>query len=122
MLGIAGISCAAHIPITSSLLTSVYSTASTRRHCVFTCFLAGGNAFAVVFGGLGSGLVSGAFGGNWRATFGYIAVLYAVVAVVACLAVPNMPRNHPTYIITSGSGDRYTLLGHGLEKRSSMTD
>lgn len=122
MLGIAGFACAAHIPITSSLLSSVYSAPSTRRYCVFTFFLAGGNAFAVVFGSLGSGLISVSFDGNWRATLVYMAVMYAAVAVLACLAVPNMPRTHPTYIITSGSEDRYTLLGHGLEKRSSMTD
>lgn len=100
----------------------MYSASSTRRHCVFTFSLAGGNALAVIFGSVGSGLVSVSFGESWRATLVYMAVMYAVVAVVACLAVPNMPHAHPAYIIASGAEDRYTLLGHGVERRSSMSD
>lgn len=122
MLGLAGFACAAHIPIMSSLLTSLYCVPSRRRHCVFTFFLAGGNAFAVVFGGLGSGLVTQSFEGDWRATFVYIAVLYAAVAFVGFFIVPDTPRTYPTYMATSGAEEQYTLLGHGLEKRSSIAD
>lgn len=122
MLGAAGLACAAHIPIMSSLLTSIYSVPSKRRHFVFTCFLAGGNAFAVLFGNVGSGLATDALGGDWRGTCVYIAVMYAIVALIGVLTVPNMPRNYPTYIVSSGSEDRYTLLRRGIEKRSSMTD
>lgn len=122
LLGVAGLACAAHIPIMSSLLTSVYSVPSTRRHCVFTFFLAGGNAFAVIFGGLGSGAVTIVAGGDWRACFLYIAGMYALVTAVAALVIPNVPRSYQAFIVSSGAEERYSLLGRGVEERSSIAD
>lgn len=122
MLGVAGLACAAHIPVMSSLLISVYSVPSKRRHFVITCFFAGGNVFAVLFGSLGSGLVTDALGGDWRGVFVFIAVMYTIVGFAGFWTLPNMPRNYPTYIVSSGSENRYALLRRGMEKRSSMTD
>lgn len=122
LLGVAGLACAAHIPIMSSLLTSIYVVPSTRRHCVFTFFLAGGNAFSVIFGGLGSGLVDTAMEGDWRGSFVYVAILYAITAVVGAVVIPNMPRTHSIQIVTSRPEDRFTLLGHPVIKRSAWTD
>lgn len=122
MLGAAGFACAANIPIMSSLLTSIYPVPSTRRHCVFTFFLAGGNAFAVIFGGLGSGIVDVAMQGDWRASPVYIAVIYAIVTVVGALVIPNMSRTYPVHIVSSSSKDRFTLLGRPIHQRSSVTD
>lgn len=106
----------------SSLLTSIYTVPSTRRHCVFTFFLAGGNAFSVIFGSVGSGLVDTAMDGDWRGSFVYVSVLYALVAIVGAVVIPNMPRTQSMPIVTSRSEDRYTLLGHPVIKRSAWTD
>lgn len=122
ILGVAGLACAAHVPITSSILTSIYPVPSTRRHCVFTFFLAGGNAFAVVLGSLGSGLVNVSLDGDWRASFIYIATLYALVSIVSALVIPNIPRHYPNYIISSSSGDRFALWGRSIKKRSAVAD
>lgn len=122
LLGLAGLACAAHIPIMSSLLTSIYVFPSTRRHCVFTLVLAGGNAFSVIFGSLGAGLVDTAMDANWRGSLVYVAVLYAAVAVLGALVIPNMPRTHSMHVVTSRSEDRYTLLGRPVVKRSAWTD
>lgn len=121
VLGVAGVACAAHVPITSSILTSIYDVPSTRRHCVFTFFLAGGNVFAVVFGGLGSGVINVLFDGDWRGSFIFVAVLYAVVAIVVALAIPNVPRHYPTYMVSSASEDKYTL-GRSIKKRRALAD
>ncbi|KAJ4422685.1 hypothetical protein N0V82_002689 [Gnomoniopsis sp. IMI 355080] len=122
VLGVAGLACAAHIPIMSSLLASIYAYPSTRRHCVLTFFLAGGNAFSIILGSVGCGLVNMAMNGDWRGSFVYIAIVYGVVAVVAALVIPNVPRTHSVTNIRSRSEDRYTLLGHPVVKRSSWAD
>lgn len=122
ILGIAGAACSAHLPITSSILTSMYPTPSTRRYRVFTFFLAGGNAFAMVFGSLGSGLVKSAFGRTWYAPFVFIAVVYAIVTIAAWLTVPNLPQNYPHGIVASRSEDRYILLGDEVENLNSATN
>lgn len=116
ILGVAGLSSAAHIPIMSSLLTSIYAVPSTRRYCVFTFFLAGGNAFSVVFGGLGFGLVEAILDVGWRPSFVYIAILFSVVTVAGALIIPNMPRDHPPNPIPSHSEDRDGLLNQSREK------
>ncbi|ROV91352.1 hypothetical protein VMCG_09694 [Cytospora schulzeri] len=90
-LGFSGILAAAQLPVMSSMLTSVYSDPSTRRHCAFTFFLAGGNSIAVVFGGVGSGLAA-SYTTDWRTSFLYIAVLFIIILVVALFAIPNLPK------------------------------
>lgn len=110
MLGLSGLASAAHIPIVSSLLASIYTIPSTRRQCVFTFFLAGGNAFAVLFGGLGSGLVDTVLEGDWRASFFYIATLFAAVAIAAMIVIPNMPPELPRPLSQSPSEDQRPLL------------
>lgn len=122
LLGIAGLACAAHTPIMSSLLTSIYSVPSTRRHCVLTFFLAGGNAFSVTFGGVGAGLVTTAMEGEWRGSFVYVAILYAAVAMLGWLVIPNLPRTHSTHSTTPRSEETFTLLGRPVVKRSAWTD
>lgn len=122
MLGLSGLASAAHIPIVSSLLASIYPVPSTRRHCVFTFFLAGGNAFAVLFGGLGSGLVDTVLEGNWRASFTYIATLFAAVAIAGLFVIPNMPPELPVPPISrSQSEDQRPLLSPLAEKPPIQT-
>lgn len=110
MLGLAGVLAAAQIPVMSSLLTSIYSVPSTRRHCVYTFFLAGGNSIAVVFGGVGTGLAA-TLARNWRASFVYIAVLFVIVLVVAVFTIPNL-RNPGQYSasVTRDFEERNVLL------------
>lgn len=118
-LGVAGLASAAHIPIVSSILSSIYTVPSTRRQYVFTFFLAGGNAFSVLFGGLCSGLVDTALGGDWRASFIYISTLFAAVAVAGVFILPNVP-NTPQELATpldqTRSEDQYPLLGPVTER------
>lgn len=122
LLGVAGLACAAHVPIMSSLLTSVYSVPSMRRHLVFTFFLAGGNAFAVVFGALGSGAVTFFVGEDWRGCFVYISGMYVLVAAVGALAIPSMPRSYPAFAVSSGAEDQHNLLRQAVERRISIVD
>lgn len=126
MLGLAGISAAAQGPVMSSLLASVYAAPSTRRHCVFTLFLAGGDSIAVVFGGLGSG-VAATLTGDWRASFVYIAVLFAVVLVIALFVIPKVPKARPySTIMAQHPEEHNSLLGSEargpVEKREAVAD
>lgn len=116
MLGVAGLASAAHIPIVSSILASIYTVPSMRRQCVFTFFLAGGNAFAVLFGGLGSGLVDTSLDGDWRASFIYIATLFGAVAVASIFVVPRLPQEQSLSPERSQQGDQLPLLSHPTEK------
>lgn len=116
MLAVAGLASSAHIPIVSSLLSSIYTVPSTRRQCVFTLFLAGGNAFAVLFGGLGSGLVDTVLDGDWRASFIYIAALFAAVAIASLFVIPSMPRDPPPGLYQSQPEDQSPLLSHLTDK------
>lgn len=122
ILGVAGLASSAHVPIMSSILTSIYAYPSTRRHCVLTFFFAGSNAFSVILGGLGSGLVPVAMDGDWRCSFIYVAVLYAIVAAVGAVVIPNSPRAQSMFAITSVTEDHHTLLGHPVVKPSSWTE
>lgn len=121
MLGLGGLASAAHIPIVTSLMSSIYNAPSTRRQCVFTFFLAGGNAFAVLFGGLGSGLVDTALEGDWRASFIYIAALFAAVTVASIFVIPNLPQERSPPLYHTQSEDRHPLLGQVPEKPPAQT-
>lgn len=120
MLGVAGLASAAHIPIMSSILASIYTSPSTRRQCVFTLFLAGGNAFAVLFGGLGSGLVDTALNGDWRASFIYIAALFGAVVVASIFVIPKLPQDESLFPDQSQQEDQLPLLSHPTEKSHSQ--
>lgn len=126
MLGLAGILAAAQLPVMSSILTSVYSIPSTRRHCVFTIFLTGGNTIAVIFGGIGSGLAA-TYARDWRASFVYIAMLLVVVLVVAVFAIPNLRKDGPyPEDIVQDPEEQNALLTSGprsaVKKTESRTD
>lgn len=113
MLGLAGILAAAQLPVISSLLTSVYSVPSTRRHCVFTFVLAGGNSIAVVFGGIGSGLTA-TYTRDWRASFVYIAIMFGIVLVIAVFTIPNLRKAAPfPENMADGPEEQYALLASG---------
>lgn len=126
MLGLAGVLAAAQLPVMSSLLTSVYSVPSTRRHCAFTFFLAGGNSIAVVFGGVGSGLAA-TYTRDWRASFVYIAILFGTVLVVAVFAIPNLRKAGPyPEIVGQDPEEQNALLVSGtrgaVEKHKMRAD
>lgn len=111
MLGIAGVMAAAQIPVMSGLLTSMYAVPSIRLHFIFTVLLAGGNSVAVVFGGIGSGLVATS-ANSWRASFVYIAVLFAIVLVLAALTIPDLPKDKPySASMDQCPDEQHALLG-----------
>ncbi len=86
MLAMAGVVCASHIPIAVSMLSMAYPSPSCRKNLVFAFFVAGGNPLAIIFGGVGSGLVTMKY--TWRAAFCLLAGTFVVILVLAFLAVP----------------------------------
>ncbi|ROV99571.1 hypothetical protein VPNG_07726 [Cytospora leucostoma] len=123
MLGLAGVIAAAQLPIMSGLLTSIYAVPSTRLHCIFTLFLAGGNFIAVVFGGISFGIVATS-AKSWRASFVYIAVLFVIILVLAVLTIPDLPKDKPySESMDQCPDEQYALLGTehvGAMKRNEI--
>jgi MFS family permease len=81
--------CAVHVPIAVSILSAAYEHPGRRRNVAFAFFFAAGNPVAIVFGSLGSGLVSEKVG--WRTAFAYVAVVLVLVCAAAVFTVPALP-------------------------------
>ncbi|ETS81429.1 hypothetical protein PFICI_06431 [Pestalotiopsis fici W106-1] len=94
MSGLAGLACAATIPIAVGILSLVYPEPSRRKNIVFSSFLMG-NPAAIIVGGLGTGGVASSF--SWRATFIFLGILYALVTILSWWIVPNVveSRSNP---------------------------
>ncbi|KAH8671146.1 major facilitator superfamily domain-containing protein [Xylariales sp. PMI_506] len=86
MCGVAGITCAATIPMAVGFLSVGYPTPSRRKNVVFSSFLMG-NPAATMMGGLGSGGLATMF--NWKATFIFLGILYALVTILSWLIIPE---------------------------------
>ncbi|KAH7026250.1 major facilitator superfamily domain-containing protein [Microdochium trichocladiopsis] len=74
--GLAGVACAANIPIAVGILSLAYSVPSRRKNMAFSSFLTGTPA-ATIIGGLGSGGLAQKL--SWKAPFVCLAVLYAAI-------------------------------------------
>lgn len=90
MTGLAGLACAATIPIAVGILSLVYPEPSRRKNIVFSTFLMG-NPAATILGGLGTGSVATTF--NWKATFIFLGILYALITVLSWWIVPNVSES-----------------------------
>ncbi|KAF3018108.1 hypothetical protein E8E14_007059 [Neopestalotiopsis sp. 37M] len=90
MSGLAGLACAATIPIAVGILSLVYPEPSRRKNIVFSSFLMG-NPAAIIVGGLGTGGVASSF--SWKATFIFLGILYAIVTVLSWWIVPNIAES-----------------------------
>ncbi|KAI1308298.1 major facilitator superfamily domain-containing protein [Xylaria venustula] len=87
--GLTGVACAANIPIALGILSLVYPEHSRRRNMVFSSFFMGTPA-ATIIGGLGSGGL--ALQISWKAPFIALGGLFAIIAVLAWVLVPNVPE------------------------------
>ncbi|KAI0008098.1 MFS general substrate transporter [Xylariaceae sp. FL0662B] len=85
--GLTGVACAANIPVAVGILSLTYPKSSRRKNMVFSSFLMGTPA-ATIIGGLGSGAL--AIEISWKAPFIALAALYAVIAALAWVFVPNV--------------------------------
>lgn len=90
MSGLAGLTCAATIPIAVGILSLVYPEPSRRKNLVFSTFLMG-NPAATIIGGLGTGGVASAF--NWKATFIFLGILYAFITILSWWIIPNVSES-----------------------------
>ena len=80
-----GLVSASVVPATQGILGSIYKKSSKRKNYAFACFSAG-NPLGFVFGTIFSGIATQLFG--WRASFWLLAIIYLVVAIIACSIVP----------------------------------
>ncbi|KAI0134520.1 major facilitator superfamily domain-containing protein [Xylariales sp. AK1849] len=94
MSGLAGIACAATIPVSVGILSLAYPIPSRRKNIVFSSFLMG-NPAATIIGGLSSGALASSF--NWKATFIFLGILYALITFLGWLVVPNVTESTPHF-------------------------
>lgn len=92
MCGLAGLACAAIIPIAVGILSLVYPVPSRRKNIVFSSFLVG-NPAATIIGGLGTGALSTSF--NWKAAFIFLGIMYALITILCWIVVPNVSESRP---------------------------
>jgi MFS family permease len=94
MVGVAGIACAATIPVAAGILSLVYPLPSRRKNVVFSSFLMG-NPAATIIGGLSSGALASYC--SWKATFISLGILYALVAVISWAVIPDVAESQPEF-------------------------
>lgn len=83
--GVMGLASASTIPSAQGILGSIYDRPSKRKNYAFACFTSG-NHLGFVFSSIFSGIATQFFG--WRASFWLLAIIYLVVAIIACFTVP----------------------------------
>ncbi|KAM7183105.1 aminotriazole resistance protein [Rhypophila sp. PSN 637] len=84
--GVMGLTSASIIPSAQGILGSIYDRPSKRKNYAFACFSSGnhlGFAFSAVFSGIATHLF------NWSASFWLLAIIYLVVALIACFVAPS---------------------------------
>jgi MFS family permease len=83
--GVMGLTSASTIPSAQGILGSIYDKPSKRKNYAFACFTSG-NHLGFVFSSIFSGIATQFFG--WPASFWLLAIIYLIVAIVACFTVP----------------------------------
>lgn len=83
--GIMGLTSASTIPSAQGVLGSIYDKPSKRKNYAFACF-SSGNHLGFVFSSIFFGIATQLFG--WRASLWLLAIIYFVVAIIACFTVP----------------------------------
>jgi MFS family permease len=107
--GAMGLMCALAVPPCQGMLGSVYEKASRRKNLAFASFSAG-NPLGFVFGTIFSGIATQLFG--WRAPFWLLAIIYLVVAIMACFMVPvDDSEKQP---LTAESFKQFDVIGAAL--------
>lgn len=114
--GVMGLMCALAVPPCQGILGSVYEKASRRKNLAFASFSAG-NPLGFVFGTIFSGIATQLFG--WRAPFWLLAIIYLVVAIMACFIVPvddseKLPLTAESFKQFDVVGAALTIGGIGL--------
>ncbi|RYP09584.1 hypothetical protein DL765_008394 [Monosporascus sp. GIB2] len=83
--GVMGLTSASIIPSAQGILGSIYDRPSKRKNYAFACF-SSGNHLGFTFSAIFSGIATQIFG--WSASFWLLAIIYLVVALIACFTVP----------------------------------
>ncbi|KAF2002487.1 MFS general substrate transporter [Amniculicola lignicola CBS 123094] len=114
--GVMGIFSASCVPPAQGMLGTIYAKPSKRKNKAFGCFNSG-NPLGFVFGTILSGLATQLFG--WRASFWWLAIVYATVTLVAIFTVPKdtatkVPFNEETLKRLDLPGTALTILGIGM--------
>jgi len=83
--GVMGLTSASIIPSAQGILGSIYDKPSKRKNYAFACFTSG-NHLGFVFSSIFSGIATQFF--RWPASFWLLAIIYLIVAIIACFTVP----------------------------------
>ncbi|PSS02279.1 major facilitator superfamily-domain-containing protein [Coniella lustricola] len=92
VLGVLGVCCAMIVPPAGGILGQAYEKPSKRKNLAFAAFSAG-NPLGFVMGSITCGIATRIF--NWRASFFFIAILWAVFFLHALWAVPKVEAYTP---------------------------
>jgi MFS family permease len=109
LMGIQGLVTASAVPPAQGMLSLIYDRPSKRKNAAFACFSAG-NPLGFVAGMIAGGIAAGIAG--WRASFWFLAMLYAVFTVVALFNVPPDPS--PKEKWTSQTWKKLDVVGNLL--------
>lgn len=82
----AGAACAAMVPASIAILNAAYPYPCRRKNLAFAFYLSA-TPVGAAMGGIGSGGLGTAFG--WRASFCFLAILYAVLLILAWVVIPQ---------------------------------
>jgi len=90
--GIIGISAAMVVPPAIGIMGAAYSVPSKRKNLAFSSFSAG-NPLGFVFGTITGGVATQIF--NWRATYIFLCILWALFTMLAVWMVPRVEAYPP---------------------------
>jgi MFS family permease len=107
--GILGLASAAAVPPAQGMLGVIYERPSKRKNLVFACFSAG-NPLGFVFGCISSGIAAQIF--NWRASYYFLAILFAIFTICAVFSVP--PDHADKEPLTSEALQKFDVVGTAL--------
>ena len=109
LLGLTGLLSASAVPPAQGMLGVIYERPSKRKNAVFACFSAG-NPLGFVAGIITGGVATGLF--SWRASFWFLAIVYAIFTIIAIFTVPN--DTSPKEEFNRGTWKKLDILGNIL--------
>ncbi|KKY34188.1 putative major facilitator superfamily protein [Diaporthe ampelina] len=92
VLGVLGVSSAMIVPPAGGILGAAYGRPSKRKNLAFSAFTSG-KSLGTVAGSITCGIAARLF--NWRASFYFIAILFALAFLHALWAVPSVEAFEP---------------------------
>ncbi|KAI9740205.1 MAG: hypothetical protein M1834_004783 [Cirrosporium novae-zelandiae] len=104
--GVMGLLSASVVPPAIGSLGSIYPHPSRRKNAAFACFSAG-NPVGFVVGSFTSGVCTQIF--SWRASFYFLAIVYALLTIAAMVTVPKDDGNYEKFSMESVK--KFDLVG-----------